>query len=182
MRKIVAGLFMSLDGVVETPDRWTGPYFSPDVGQVVGSLIAGGDTLLLGRNTYQTFAQAFGGDTSGDPMAAQMTSFRKVVVSTTLDNAEWQNSTLITRNVVEEISKLKQEPGTNINVSGSATLVGWLLRQSLLDELHLLVFPIVVGQGKRLFESDGEPVALKLADSTTCSNGVLHLTYGPAST
>src|SRR5436853_7630572 len=92
MRRIVAGLFMSMDGVVERPDQWTGPHFNEEIGQLVGSLIAGGDTLLLGRRTYQEFAEAFGGGTGGDPMEATMNDFPKVVVSTTLEKADWQNS------------------------------------------------------------------------------------------
>lgn len=178
MRKIVAGLFMSLDGVVEAPDTWTGPYFNDEVGQTVGSLISGGDTLLLGRVTYQGFAEAFGGQSGG--MADTMNAFPKVVVSTALDEATWQNSTLIKDNVAEEIARLKQQPGRAINMSGSGTLVTWLLRQGLLDQLDLLVFPVVVGRGKRLFEGEGTQVPLTLAGSTTFSNGVLHLTYQPA--
>jgi len=177
MRKIVAGLFVSVDGVVEAPETWTGSYFTPEIGQVVGSLIAGGDTLLLGRVTYEAFAASFSGDTGGDPMAATMNALPKAVVSTTLNKAEWQNSTLINNDVAEQITKLKQQPGKNINVSGSATLVSWLLRQGLLDQLDLLVFPIVVGRGQRLFAGEGDQVALKLAESTALSNGVLHLIY-----
>lgn len=179
MRKIVAGLYVSVDGVVEAPDTWTGPYFSPEVGQVVGSLIAGGDTLLLGRVTYQGFAAAFGGQSGG--MADTMNSFPKVVVSTTLDRADWQNSTLISGGVAAKITKLKQQPGRNINVSGSGTLVSWLLRQGLLDQLDLLMFPVVVGHGKRLFGADGNQVGLTLAASEAFSSGVVHLTYHPAS-
>src|SRR5260370_10434876 len=123
MRKIVAALFVSVDGVVEAPDQWTGPYFRQDVGDLIGSMSAAGDTMLLGRVTYEGFAAAFGGDTTGDPMAATMNNFPKVVVSTTLDSAEWQNSTLISSNVADEITKLKQRPGKNINMSGSGTLV-----------------------------------------------------------
>lgn len=179
MRKIVAGLYVSVDGVVEAPDTWTGPYFSPEVGQAVGSLIAGGDTLLLGRVTYQGFAEAFGGQTGG--MADTMNSFPKVVVSTTLASAEWQNSTLISGDIAAEITKLKQQPGRNINVSGSGTLVSWLLRQGLLDQLDLLMFPVVVGHGKRLFGAEGNQVGLTLAASEAFSSGVVHLTYHPAS-
>lgn len=178
MRKISAGLFISLDGVVEAPETWTGPYFNDEVGQTVGSLIAGGDTLLLGRITYEGFAKSFGGDTGG--MADTMNAFPKVVVSTTLDEATWQNSTLINDNVAEEIAGLKQQEGGTINMSGSGTLVTWLLRQGLLDQLDLLVFPIVVGHGKRLFEGEGPQVPLTLAGSTTFSTGVVHLTYRPA--
>src|ERR1043165_4300381 len=106
MRKIVAGLFVSVDGVVEAPETWTGPYFSPEIGQRIGSLMAAGDTLLLGRVTYQTFAASFAGNTS-DPMAAQLSAIPKVVVSTTLDGAGWENSTVIRGDVAGEISWLK---------------------------------------------------------------------------
>jgi dihydrofolate reductase len=110
-------------------------------------------------------------------MADRMNSFPKVVVSTTLDRADWQNSTLISGNVTEEIIKLKQRPGRNINMSGSGTLVTWLLREGLLDQLDLLLFPVVVGHGKRLFAGDGGQAGLKLAGSQTFSTGVVHLTY-----
>ncbi len=179
MRKIISGMFMSLDGVVGSPERWNMPYFNDEMGAEIGGLMAAGDTMLLGRRTYQEFAAAFGGN-AGDATADQMNNTRKVVVSTTLDKAEWQNSTLIRGNVAEEIAQLKQQPGTNINVSGSATLVRSLLRDGLLDELHLLIHPIVVGSGGRLFEDAGEQFALKLVDSHTLSNGVLSLTYIPA--
>jgi dihydrofolate reductase len=172
-------MFVSVDGVVAEPDAWTGPYFSQEVGQVVGALIAGGDTLLLGRVTYEGFAAAFGGQTGG--MADTMNSFPKVVVSTTLDRAGWQNSTLISGDVAAEITRLKQQPGRNINVSGSGTLVSWLLRQGLLDQLDLLMFPVVVGHGKRLFGDSGSQVPMRLAASEAFSSGVLHLTYHPSS-
>jgi dihydrofolate reductase len=175
MRKIVAGLFVSANGVVEAPDTWTGPYFTPEIGQLIESMMDDGDTLLLGRVTYQGFADSFGGQSGG--MADRMNNFQKVVVSTTLDKAEWQNSTLISGNVAEEITKLKQLPGRNINMSGSGTLVTWLLREGLLDQLDLVLFPVVVGHGKRLFEGEGGQAALKLTGSETFSTGVVHLTY-----
>ena len=154
MRKIVAGLMMSVDGVVEAPETWTGPYFSPEIGQAAGSLMADGDTMLMGRVTYQTFAASFAGNTS-DPMAAQMNAIPKVVVSATLDQADWEN--------------------------GSATLVAWLLSQGLLDELNLLLFPIVVGHGKRLFGDEGPATTLTLAHCESFSTGVAQLIYHPAS-
>lgn len=175
MRKIVAGLFVSANGVVEAPDTWTGAYFSPEIEQLIGSMMADGETLLLGRVTYQGFADSFGGASGG--MADRMNNFEKVVVSTTLDKAEWQNSTLISGNVAEEITKLKQRPGRNINMSGSGTLVSWLLREGLLDQLDLLLFPVVVGHGKRLFAGEGGQTGLKLTGSQTFSTGVVHLTY-----
>ena len=180
MRKIVAGLMMSVDGVVEAPEAWTGPYFSPEIGQAVGSLMANGDTMLLGRVTYQTFAASFAGNTS-DPMAAQMNAIPKVVVSATLDQADWENSALIRHDVPQEITRLKEQPGQNINISGSATLMTWLLSQGLLDELNLLLFPIVVGHGKRLFGDEGPATALTLAHCESFSTGVAQLIYHPAS-
>jgi len=163
VRKIVAGLFMSLDGVVESPENWTGPYFNDEVGQEIGSQMAIADSMLLGRVTYQTFAASFAGQTGG--MADQMNNMPKLVVSTTLDTADWQNSTLINGNVAEEITKLKQRPGNDIAISGSPTLVRSLLRGGLLDELRLLVFPIVVGGGKRLFADGCGQIPLKLSDA-----------------
>jgi len=179
MRKIVAGMMVSVDGVVEAPEAWTGPYFSPDLGQLVGSLMAAGDTMLLGRATYQAFAASFAGST-GDPMAAQMSAFPKVVVSTTLGTADWENTTLIGGDVAAEIARLKEQPGKNINISGSPTLVTWLLRQGLLDELNLLLFPVVVGHGKRLFESEGNAAGLTLAHSQALGTGVVQLVYSAA--
>jgi dihydrofolate reductase len=181
MRKIVAGLFVSVDGVVEAPERWTGPYFTPEIGQVVGSLIAAGDTLLLGRRTYEMFAQSFASQGESDPMASQMNSVRKVVVSTTLPRADWQNSTLVSGGVEAAVRALKAEDGMNINMSGSATLMASLLRLGLLDELDLLVFPTVVGGGRRLFHEDGASLGLELLRSNAFDNGVLHVTYGSAS-
>jgi dihydrofolate reductase len=178
MRKIVAGLFVSLDGVVEAPEEWTGPYFNDEVGQEVGSLMAEADTMLLGRVTYQTFAAAFADQTGG--MADLMNSVPKVIVSKSLDKAEWQNSVLVDGAVTAELTKLKQRGGKSIAVSGSPTLVRSLLRDGLLDELRLLLFPTVVGGGKRLFDGGSDHVALKLADSKAFDTGVLRLTYQPA--
>jgi dihydrofolate reductase len=104
----------------------------------------------------------------------------KYVVSTTLDKVEWNNSTLIKGNVAEEIAKLKQQPGKDIGITGSATLVQSLLQEDLLDELGLMIHPVVVGSGKRLLEEEGVPKELKLVDSKTFSTGVIYLTYRPA--
>ena len=180
MRKIVAGLFMSLDGVVEAPEKWTGPYFNDEIGQEIGSVLADGDTMLMGRKTYQTFAASFAGQSGG--MADQMNHTPKLVVSTTLDTAEWQNSTIIKGNVADELGRLKQHPGKNINISGSITLIRSLLRDSLLDELRLQLFPVVVGSGMRLFADPGQQVSLKLAGSRTFGTGVVNLVYTPAGT
>lgn len=190
MRKIVAGEYISLDGIVEagwtgsTPalsptDELTSRYFNaPEVGKEVGAMTASSDTLLLGRVTYQGFAAFFAGQSGG--MADQMNAMPKIVVSSTLDKADWQNTTVINANFVKEITALKRQPGKNINISGSATLVRWLLREHLLDELHLLIFPVVMGSGTRLFEQGTEPADLGSVACTSLGNGVLHLEYHPA--
>jgi dihydrofolate reductase len=175
MRRIAAGLFISVDGVVESPEKWTGPYFNDEVGQAVGALMAPNDALLLGRRTYEGFAAAFGGQSGG--MADQMNGTPKFVVSGSLRSADWQNSTLIKGDVAAEIARLKQQPGRTIGMSGSGTLVAWLLRHGLLDQLDLLVFPLVAGRGQRLFgEPDGQ-VPLTLTGSEAYSSGVVHLSY-----
>src|ERR1700733_11648327 len=121
MRKINAGLFISLDGVVEAPEKWTGPYFNDQVGQAVGGLMAQNDAMLLGRVTYEGFAAAFGGQSGG--MADQMNSTPKFVVSSTLTSPSWQNSTLINGDVAARISELKRQPGQNIGMRGRPSLV-----------------------------------------------------------
>jgi len=179
MRKIVAGLFISLDGVIEAPNDWTGPWFNPELGQAVGSFIAAQDAMLLGRVSYDEFA-AFWPQQTGD-MADSMNGTAKYVVSGTLKSAEWQNSTLIpAASAIAEIAELKQRPGKNIGMTGSATLVSSLLREGLLDELHLFVFPVVLGSGKRLFAAPGAKLPLKLINSATFDTGVVQLTYTKA--
>jgi dihydrofolate reductase len=136
------------------------------------------DAMLLGRKTYQGFAAAFASTPAGDPFVDHMNNTRKYVVSTTLDKAEWQNSTLIKSNVVEEIRKLKQQPGKDISVSGSCQLVHTLMQNDLVDEYGLLVYPIVLGSGKRLFP-DGVETKLKLVESKMFPTGVMFLRYVP---
>ena len=179
MRKIVAGQFITLDGVVEFPEEWMGPYFTPELGQTIGTLMGAQDAMLLGRVTYEMFAAHWPNQT-GD-MADTMNGTPKYVVSGTLESADWQNSTLIpAAKAFAEIAELKQQPGQNIGMTGSGTLVSSLLREGLLDELHLFVFPLVVGSGKRLFGASDAQLPLKLLDSATSGSGVMHLTYAKA--
>jgi len=178
MRKVTAGLFVSLDGVTESPEKWQLPYFNDEMGEAIGAAMAAADAMLLGRVTYQEFASYWPGVRSEDqPFADYMNNTPKYVVSTTLDTVEWSNSTLIKGNLAEEITKLKQQPGKNIGITGSTTLVQSLLQDDLLDELGLMIHPVVVGSGKRLFEEGGDLKALKLIDSKTFSTGVVCLTY-----
>jgi dihydrofolate reductase len=174
MRKIVSGLFISLDGVVEAPDQWHFPYLNEEMGNAVQSMMDSGEAMLLGRRTYEEFAAYW--PTSTDDFAGRMNGTPKYVVSNTLTSAEWQNSTLISGDVIKEVAQLKEQPGGHLAMTGSGTLARSLLREGLLDELHLLVHPIVVGNGNRLFD-DGPQVPLRLTDSQTFSTGVLHLTY-----
>jgi dihydrofolate reductase len=169
---------VSLDGVVEAPETWTGPYFDPELGEEVGSTMAQADTMLLGRKTYETFAASFAGQSGG--MADAMNNTPKLVASTTLEDVTWQNSTLIKGDLATELNRLKQQNGKNINISGSGTLIRSLLRDGLLDELRLLLFPVVVGAGARLFEGYAERVGLSLADSQTFRSGVVNLIYHPS--
>jgi len=182
MRKLIASFFMSLDGVVQGPGPgddfelagWTMPYWDDDVAAFVGEGMQSADTLLLGRVTYQGFAAAFASSTGPD--AEIMNSYRKYVVSTTLQQADWNNSSVISGNVVEEVTRLKQQEGQDIDMSGSGTLVQSLLRHNLIDKLNLLIYPVVLGRGKRLFE-DGVNLNLKLTQSKTSRSGVLLTTY-----
>jgi dihydrofolate reductase len=176
MGYIKAGLFISLDGVVEAPQTWHFPYADQQLQAAVGELMSGSDAMLLGRRTYEEFAGYWPGADPGDPMTAAMNGSRKYVVSTTLAEATWQNTTLINTDVEGELAKLRVD--TRLGTTGSATLVRRLLERGLVDELHLLVHPIVVGHGGKLF-TDGPTVPLTLLSSTTFDSGVLHLVYAP---
>jgi dihydrofolate reductase len=180
MRKIISGLFITLDGVVEAPEKWNPPYYDDEMTQAVMPQIAAADTHLYGRRSYELFRAVFTGPGAARiPHAEMMTHAAKVVVSSSLDHPDWGPTTLISRDVAAELGELKRRPGRDISVGASVTLVRFLLRQGLLDELNLLVHPIVVGSGRRLFE-DGESYPLKLLDSRRHRNGVVTLRYASA--
>jgi dihydrofolate reductase len=188
MRKIVVAEFVSLDGVMQAPggvdeDKdggfayggWTRPYWHDDLGANFMQEISKCDTLLVGRKTWQTHAAAFEPMPEGDPFG----NLQKIVVSTTLKSAvAWRNSTLITHNVVDEARKLKQQPGKNIYVDGSSVLVHTLVQNDLVDEYSLLVYPLVLGGGKRVFP-EGFHVDLKLIETRHFPSGVVLLRYQP---
>ncbi len=180
MGYIKSGLFISLDGVIESPEEWHFPYFDDQMGAAVDALMSDSDATLVGRQTYDEFAAYWPQADPNDPMTAVMNGARKYVVSSTVTNPEWENTTAINPDdddVAAQLTRLKAD--TRISTTGSATLVRWMLEQGLVDELHLLVHPIVVGHGKKLFE-DGSTVPLKLVSSTTFESGVLHLVYAGA--
>jgi dihydrofolate reductase len=173
MRNIVVTEFISLDGVIEEPG-WTFPYWNDEIAQFKDVEQQTSDALLLGRVTYEGFAAAW--PDSPDEGAAYMNSVRKYVVSTTLEAAEWNNSTLIRDNVVEEIRRLKEQEGKDLLVYGSGMLVQTLMEHDLVDQYRLLVYPVVLGTGKRLF-AEGATATLRLLESETFSSGVVSLVY-----
>jgi dihydrofolate reductase len=182
MRKIVATELVSLDGVMESPEEWAFSYSNDEMAEANASGMAASDAMLFGRVTYQEFAAFWPYQNSAEqPFTDYLNNTTKYVVSTTLEEPlEWQNSTLIKGNVEEEIARLKQQPGKDIGIVGSGTLVRSLLRKGLMDELTLMVHPIILGSGKRLFEDSSDRRALELVTSKTFATGVLYLTYRPA--
>lgn len=184
MRKITAGLFISLDGVVEDPQDWHFPYFNDEMGVAVDDQLGAADTLLLGRKTYDSFAGAWperetaGGEDAG--MAKALGDARKIVVSNQNLQFTWRNSEQLKGDLVEVVTALKNEPGgSDIAMSGSVSVVRQLLAAGLLDELHLLVHPIAVRKGMRLFDESDAPLSLRLVSSKTFATGVMYLIYAP---
>jgi dihydrofolate reductase len=176
MRKLVVTEFLSLDGVMEAP-MWTFKYWNDEIAQFKGEETNASDALLLGRVTYEGFAAAW--PDSKDEGAPYFNSVRKYVVSTTLDKAEWNNSVLIKDNIVEEIDRLKQQEGKDITVHGSGKLVQTLIQHNLVDCFRLLVYPVVLGKGQRLFE-EGTTATFNLVETRSFSGGVVALIYEPA--
>jgi dihydrofolate reductase len=180
MRKVVSGLFISLDGVTESPDKWQFDNFDAEMAASMGEFIVTVDTVLMGRVTYQEW-EPYWPTSSDEPFASFINNTPKYIVSSTLDKVEWKNSMLIRgSSLAGEIARLKQLPGKNIGVTGSPSLVRSLLQNGLLDELTLMVHPVVVGRGKRLFNDGSDLKRLKLVDSQITSTGVAILTYQPA--
>jgi dihydrofolate reductase len=182
MRKIVATESVSLDGVMESPEEWSPAYSTQELDEANAAGMASSDALLLGRVTYEELVAYWPTQPDDNPIAKFINNVPKYVVSTTLEDVEWNNSTLIAGNAEEEIDELKQQDGDGIGIVGSGTLVRSLLDYGLLDKFVLNVHPLVLGDGKRLFEDGGERNALNLVDSKTFDSGVVSLTYQPAKT
>lgn len=192
MRKLIVAEFMSLDGVMQAPGGaeedtdggfayggWTGPYWHDDMGAYFGEAMSHCDTFLLGRKTWQTHGAAFEPMPDDDPFGSLMNSKRKYVVSTTLKDASaWRDSHIISDNVVEEVRKLKAQPGQDIYTDGSSVLVHTLAQHDLVDEYSLLVYPLVLGSGKRVFP-DGLRIDLKLVETRSFPSGVVLMRYQP---
>lgn len=193
MRKLIVAEFITLDGVIQAPGGidedteggfahggWTHPYWHDDIGAHFFQAMMEADTLLLGRKTWQGHGAAFDPMPEGDPFGDVMKAKKKYVVSTTLKSTElWRNSTILSKNVVEEVCKLKQQAGQNIVLDGSSVLVHTLIENDLVDEYALHVYPLVLGGGKKLFP-DGKRVNLKLINSQALPTGVVYQQYQPA--
>ena len=180
MGRIVSSFFISLDGVVEAPDQWHFPYFNDEMGGAIGKAAETTDAFLMGRVVYEEWA-GYWPTSTDEPFASFLNNTPKYVVSQNLKEATWNNTTIINGDVAAGIRDVKDRTERDIGMSGSATLVRWLLANGLLDQLNLLVHPIVVGKGQRLFE-DTPTHPLRLLSQETFSTGVLNLAYAPAST
>jgi dihydrofolate reductase len=189
MRKLIVSEFVTLDGVMQAPggkdeDRdggfehggWTLPYWHDDIGKSFVEMMQGCDAFLLGRRTYVTHAEAFEPMPEGDFFGDLMNAPRKYVVSTTLEHPQWRDTTVIRENVIESVRALKEQPGGNILTDGSSQLVHALLEHGLVDELHLLVYPITLGGGKRVLP-DGVHAKFELKSATPYPTGVVGLHY-----
>ena len=189
MRKLTAGIFITLDSVYEAPGAddttlagkrgWSMPYTDEEVGGFIMNGMASSDAMLLGRNTYQNFAAYWGPLGDDNPIASAMNNQKKYVVSTTLDKVDWKNATLLKGDPVQAIIQLKQQPGKDISIVGSGTLVQSLLQLELIDELSLLICPVILGVGKRLFKEGVETKLLKPIGSKTYGSGMTILTLQP---
>jgi len=190
MRKLIVNTFVTLDGVMQAPggpgedptgnfqyEGWSVNYWDDIMNQVMGEFMSSPSELLLGRKTYEIFATHW--PYSTEPGAEELNNAKKYVASRTLNQVDWNNSTLLKGDVVQEIRKLKAQDGPDLMVHGSSNLIQTLLKNNLIDELRLLIFPVVIGNGKRLFGQGTVPSGLKLMDSKTSSTGVIIAIYAP---
>jgi dihydrofolate reductase len=175
MRNLIVTEFVSLDGVVENP-MWTFKYWNDEIARFKAEETSAGEEMLLGRVTYEGFSQAW--PNSKDDGAPYFNGTRKYVVSSTLDKAEWNNSHIIRADAMDEIRRLKQEDGPEIVVHGSVTLAQALIQNDLVDTIRMLVYPVVLGEGKRMFQ-DGTTARLKLVETRQFGTGVAALIYAP---
>jgi dihydrofolate reductase len=176
MRKVIVSEFLTLDGIMESPNKWSLEYWCSDIAKFKFGELLSSDALLLGRITYEGFAAAWPDMTAEGEFADMMNGNKKYVVSTTLGHADWNNSHIINKDIYKEIEKLKGLEGKDILVAGSSDLVNSLLQNKLIDEIQLLVYPVVYGKGKKLFQ-EGNMTKLELLESRSFETGVVLLRY-----
>lgn len=179
MGKLISTFFISLDGVVEAPETWHMSYFNDEMGEIIGSGMDQNEAFLFGRKGYEGSAAYW--PTSTGEIADYFNNIRKYVISSTLENPTWNNSVVVPGEVAA-VQQLKDETAGQICMSGSATTTRWLLANGLVDELWLLLHPVTVGHGQRLFEGEVPAHQLELAESRTLSTGVVYLVYRPVAT
>lgn len=179
MRKVIVSELVTLDGVIEAPHLWSFQFESEEQPRYKFDELFASDALLLGRVTYQGFAAAWPTMPDTGAYGERMNSLPKYVFSTTLQEGTWNNTTLLHGNIAEEVTRLKEQPGQDILIFGSSDLVHQLHQQDLIDEYRLMIFPIIVGNGKHLFGEGSAKKALKLVETKTFSSGVVVLTYQP---
>lgn len=177
MRKLFAGLAMSLDGVVDQPSNWL--QIDDEVGAIMAAGLAGSDAVLLGTRTYSDFAELWPRYGTSSPMAAFLNQTPKYVVTHTLDSLDWGPAHRVGGDLAAGVGALKAEAGRDIIVPGSPRLVASLMREGLLDELGLMIAPVVVGSGLRLFDETLSGAGFTLVDSRALRSGVLSVTYRP---
>ena len=178
--RLVATEYLSLDGVFEEPGRWSFPFFDEAAGQFKWDELQASDALLLGRKTYDGFASAWPAMEGTGEFGERMNTMTKYVVSSTLDRLEWTGSRLVRGDVVEEVGKLKDQPGNDLLLSGSGQLFNALMQANLIDLYRLMLFPIVLGNGPRLFADGVERRVLELTETKPISKGIVVLEYRPA--
>ena len=179
MRKLIVTEYLTIDGVFEEPGEWSFEYFNEEAMLYKREELFSSDAQLLGRVTYEGFAKAWPTMPDTGDFGERMNTMPKYVVSTTLTHADWQNSTIINKNVVEEIQRLKEQPGQNILVAGSGRLVHTLMQHQLVDEYRFMVHPVVLGKGKRLFTEEIGQMKLHLIETKAFKTGIVILHYQP---
>jgi dihydrofolate reductase len=184
VRTVTAGLFISIDGVIDHLEEWHFGYFNDEMGRAVQAQLGAADTVLFGRKTYESFAGAWPErEMAGGPdqdLARSLGDARKIVASRGAPELAWRNSELLVGDLVKFVAELKTRPGGDIGLSGSVSVVRQLLDAGLIDELHLFVHPVAVRKGTRLFDAAGTTLPQTLLSSQGFETGVLHLVYGPA--